>query len=65
MLKAKDVILQNNKLYIDAEAILDRIKEHSACAGFLVHDIKDLKYQLKISVEKPEEKEDAFTGEEI
>lgn len=57
MLKAKDAILKDNKLYIDADAILKRIKEHSAVAGFLVFDIQDLKYQLKLSAEKPDDKE--------
>jgi hypothetical protein len=65
MLKAKDVILKDNKLYIDADAIIKSIKEHTAVAGFLVYEIQDLKYQLKLTAEKPEEKEDAFTGEEI
>lgn len=57
MLKAKDTILKDNKLYIDTEAILKSIREHTAVAGFLVYEIQDLKYQLKLSAEKPEEKE--------
>lgn len=60
MLKAKDVILKDNKLYISAEAILRSIKEHTAVAGFLAYEIQDLKYQLKLSAEKPEEKEEEF-----
>ena len=63
MLKAKDVIVKDNKLYIDADAILKAIREHTAVAGFLVYDIQDLKYQLRLSVDKPEEKEDELTDD--
>ncbi len=63
MLQKKDTLLKDNKLYIDADAILKRISEHSACAGFLVYDIQDIKYQLKLTTEKPEEKEEEGTDD--